>query len=68
MVRLHTELTLASFPVHLKDTRKKNNWIENDILAITDIVLWGLVISRRSVTSLKALESEGAAVVGRLLD
>lgn len=25
MVRLHTELTLASFPVHLKDSQKKNN-------------------------------------------
>lgn len=28
MVRLHTELTLASFPVHLKDSQRKNNWIE----------------------------------------
>lgn len=40
MVRLHTELTLASFPVHLKDQLSKEKQLNrNDILAITDIVL-----------------------------
>lgn len=59
MVRLHTELTLASFPVHLKDSQKKNNWIE--MISLQLLTLYFEV-------SLKALESEGAAVVGRLLD
>lgn len=64
MVRLHTELTLASFPVHLKDSQRKNNWIEMISLQLLTLYFEGSSFQG----DLKALDSEGAAVVGRLLD